>query len=153
VREDYYAEESHDQFQAAKGRVEDGEPMTDVLDDYPLVDEVDLRTMAGPNRVVIEDHGTWEWTLLVRDGELLAVRSIPYEGQLIYSTEDKPNRAHKNSKFQLAVSEVVRRYVRKSDTHSAKDQLCAIAMDLVSDHSGQNQRYVDTDTDRQEEGD
>jgi len=123
MREDYYADESHDQFQAAKGRLEDGEPMTDVLDDYPLVDEVDLRTMAGPNRVVIEDHGTWEWTLLVRDGEVLAVKSVPYEGQLIYSTEDRPNRAHKNSEFQLGVSEVVRRYVHESDTDRDEGEL------------------------------
>ncbi len=148
MREDYYADKSHDQFQAAKERVEDGVPITDVLDDYPLVDEVDLRTMPGPNRVVIEDHGTWNWTLIVRDGEVLAVKAIPHEGQLIYSTEDKPNRAHKNSEFQLDVSEVVRRYVKKSRTHSAKDQLYAIAMDLVHDHTGCNSRCVDTDTDQ-----
>jgi len=57
-----------------------------------------------------------DWSLLVDRGNVLAVRTVPYDGQLYYSTEDRPNRADKNSEFGLSAREVVRRYVKIAET-------------------------------------
>lgn len=35
---------------------------------------------------------------------------MPYDGQRIYSTEDRPNRADKSSEYRLSVEEVLERH-------------------------------------------
>ena len=66
---------------------------------------------------VIEDLGKWDWRLEVEpDGRVVARQPIPYDGVLIYSTEDRPNKPRARSEFGLGAREVVRRYARASDT-------------------------------------
>jgi hypothetical protein len=65
---------------------------------------------------IVEGEDLGDWSLLVQGDDVVAVRTVPHDGQLYYSTEDKPNRAHKNSEFQLDAREVVRRFAAKSDT-------------------------------------
>lgn len=60
-----------------------------------------------------------DWSLLVDRGDVVAVRTVPYEGQVIYSTEDRPNRADRTSEHQLDAREVVRRFVDEGDTDRA----------------------------------
>jgi len=65
-----------------------------------------------------------DWSLLVHPrGDVIAVRTVPYDGQLYYSTEDRPNRRDKNSEFRLDAREVVRRYVAHSDTEREVGEL------------------------------
>lgn len=65
---------------------------------------------------VIEDLGKWQFALVVTDGEVTARCGVPYDGTLYYSTRDCPNRADRNSEYQLNAREVVRRYVDESQT-------------------------------------
>jgi hypothetical protein len=60
---------------------------------------------------LVIDRGD-DWSLLVDDGDVMAVRQIPYDGQEYRSTESRPNRADKRSQFQLAMDEVVAHYAR-----------------------------------------
>jgi len=57
-----------------------------------------------------------DWALLVDGDVVFAVRQIPHNGQVYYSTEDRPTRADKTSTYGLDAREVVRRYVRGSNT-------------------------------------
>lgn len=66
-----------------------------------------------------------DWSLLTKDGDVLAVRTVPHEGQTIYSTEDRPNRADKQSEFRLERSEVVARYIFRSETERSPEDLLA----------------------------
>lgn len=60
-----------------------------------------------------------DWSLLVEDGTVMAIKTIPHDGALRYSTEDRPNRTDKNSVYQLDARDVVRRYVEKSGTSAS----------------------------------
>lgn len=66
------------------------------------------RTASG---ALVIDRGD-DWSLLVDDGDVLAVRQIPFDGQEYRSTENRPNRADKRSQFKLAMDEVVAHYAR-----------------------------------------
>ena len=59
-----------------------------------------------------------EWSLLVKGDDILAVRQIPHDGQVYLSTEDRPNRAGKQSEYQLDVEEVLERYAARSATET-----------------------------------
>jgi len=72
---------------------------------------------------VIEDHGMWQWTLAVSGGNVIARVGIPYDGVLTFSTESRPNTADTNSEYQLDIHEVVRRYVKESETEHDVDDL------------------------------
>jgi hypothetical protein len=62
---------------------------------------------AGPAR---RKH-TVRWTLRVAaDGVVSTSRTIPYDGQRRFSTEDRPNRADKSSEYRLSVEEVLERH-------------------------------------------
>lgn len=76
-----------------------------------------------PTETIERGDEVGDWSLLVDRGEILAVRTVPYDGQLIYSTEDRPNRADKNSEYGLDARAVVRRYVEESDTERAFEAL------------------------------
>lgn len=65
--------------------------------------------------VIVDGGDAGSWSLLVDRGDVLAVKIIPHNGQLYYSTEDKPNRLGKDSEFGLKAREVVRRFVDVSD--------------------------------------
>jgi len=60
-----------------------------------------------------------DWSLFVEDGDVVAIKTIPYDGALRYSTEDRPNRADKRSEYQLDERTVVRRYVEESTTDTS----------------------------------
>jgi len=64
-----------------------------------------------------------EWSLLVKGDDVLAIRSIPHQGQRYYSTEDRANRPDKNSEFGLDIEEVVKRYAAYSDTETPLPEL------------------------------
>jgi hypothetical protein len=69
------------------------------------------RTATGARR--IHDAGDDDWSLLVRDGDVMAVKQIPYDGQRYVSTEDRQTRADKQSRYRLAADEVVAFYARQ----------------------------------------
>lgn len=73
-------------------------PQTQNADAQPTY--IDSRTSDG-------------WTLMVRHGDAMAVKEIPYSGQRYISTENRQNRADKNSRYQLVVDDVVAHYVRE----------------------------------------
>lgn len=64
--------------------------------------------------VIVEGDDMGSWSLLVDRGDVLAVKTIPHNGQLYYSTEEKPGKA-RNSEFGLDAREVVSRFVQVSD--------------------------------------
>jgi hypothetical protein len=68
-----------------------------------------LETTASGAAVI--DRGD-DWSLLVRDGDVMAVRQIPHDGQEYRSTENRRNRADKRSQYQLAMDDVVAHYAR-----------------------------------------
>lgn len=77
----------------------------------------DVATDGDGRRFIERGEELGEWSLLVdAEGEVVAVRTVPYDGQLVFSTEIRPNRRDKNSEYQLHVVEVVRRYAERSDT-------------------------------------
>ena len=78
-----------------------------------------------------------DWSLLVDRGEVLAVRTVPYDGQLYYSTEDRPNRADKNSEYRLDARDVVQRYVTESDTDAAFGELIDRVQAALGEDDGQ----------------
>jgi len=82
----------------------------------------------------IENLGKRDWALYVKDGNLVAGKMIPYDGVLIYTTEQRSYVSYrKNSQYNLSPSEVVNKYVQKSDTESMKDQLYADAMEALEE--------------------
>jgi hypothetical protein len=71
------------------------------------------------------------WTLRVyQDGVVVTSRTIPYDGQRYYSTEDRPNRADKSSQYKLSVEEVIERHA----------QACIEAGEIV--HDDEREGYV-----------
>lgn len=60
-----------------------------------------------------------DWSLFVEDGDVVAIKTIPYDGALRYSTEDCPNRGDKNSEYRLDTRTVIEWYVQESATESA----------------------------------
>lgn len=64
-----------------------------------------------------------DWSLLVEDGDVIAIKTVPHDGALRYSTEDRPNRADKNSEYQLNARTVIRRYVQESSTRATFGEL------------------------------
>lgn len=67
---------------------------------------------AGPaNR-----KSTVRWTLRVyEDGVVQTSRTVPYDGQRYYSTEDRRNRADKSSEYRLSVEEVLDRHAAECE--------------------------------------
>ena len=61
--------------------------------------------------------GVWE------DGVVTAIRTVPYDGQRRYSTEDRPNRSDKSSQFRLSVDEVLAEYVERGEPGVSVDEL------------------------------
>jgi hypothetical protein len=61
--------------------------------------------------------GVWE------DGVVTAIRTVPYDGQRRYSTEDRRNRADKNSQFRLSVDEVLAEYIERGEPGVSVDEL------------------------------
>jgi hypothetical protein len=58
------------------------------------------------------------WTLRVcQDGVIVTSRTIPYDGQRSYSTEDRPNRADESSIYRLDVEEVIERHAALCSKH------------------------------------
>ena len=56
------------------------------------------------------------WTLYVTEkGTVETSRTIPYDGQRYYSTEDRPNRPDKPSRYQLSVEEVIEKHARECE--------------------------------------
>jgi hypothetical protein len=65
-----------------------------------------------------------DWSLVVTDdGDVAARKSVPYDGVLSYSTEDRPNSPRKRSRFQLSVRTVVAQYCAKADPDVGKSAL------------------------------
>ena len=91
---------------------------------------------AGPD---LTDYslGVWE------DGVVTAIRTVPYDGQRRYSTEDRRNRADKNSQFRLSVDEVIAEYVERGEPGGSVDELRRRVLavlrrdDVAADPSGQ----------------
>jgi len=74
-------------------------------------------------RFIERGDGAGDWSLLVRGDDVMAVRTVPHDGQLYYSTERRRNRADKSSEFQLDVDEVVERYAERSGTETPIPEL------------------------------
>jgi len=91
----------------------------------------------------IEDLGKRDWSLKVRGGELVAAKTIPYDGVLTYTTEDKFISRRRNSQANLSVREVVRMYHEKSDTESLFDQLYADAKEIIDSVPGDSSTEAD----------
>ena len=75
------------------------------------------------------------------DGVVSAVRSVPYNGQRYYSTEDRPNRSDKNSKFRLTVEEVLAEYIKRGEPGVSVEELhqrvlSVLRRDEVDGHDG-----------------
>lgn len=81
----------------------------EILEDADAVDQV-------------VDEGE-EWSLHVRDGDIFAVKQIPFDGQRYISTEDIENRPGKNSEYQLDAETVIRRYAEISTTDRSVEAL------------------------------
>lgn len=86
--------------------------------------------------VVIENLGRWDWSLFIRDSFVAAVKPIPHEGQIWYSTNQEwPTDSHSRSEHGLTVHEVVSRYKDESDTDTAWGQLYTRTMDALEHHA------------------
>jgi len=57
------------------------------------------------------------------DGVVTAIRTVPYDGQRRYSTEDRPNRSDKSSQFRLSVDEVLAEYIERGEPEVSVDEL------------------------------
>ena len=61
--------------------------------------------------------GVWE------DGVVTAIRTVPYDGQRRYSTEDRPNRSNKTSRYRLSIEEVLAEYSERGEPGVSVDEL------------------------------
>jgi len=75
---------------------------------------------------VVEGDSAGDWSLVVDRGEVLAHRTDD-DGQLIYSTADRPHGPDTNSEYGLTVREVVHRFVERADGDLAVERLLARA--------------------------
>ena len=95
--------------------------------------------------------GVWE------DGVVTAIRTVPYDGQRRYSTEDRRNRADKNSQFRLSVDEVLVEYIERGEPGVSVDELRRRVLavlrrdDVAADPSGQVDPLADEDERRERE--
>lgn len=74
-----------------------------------------------------------DWRLVARDGVLFAVRTVPYDGQLIHSTENRPRRRGSNSRYRLTASDVVDRYLEAAAVDRDREQLLAAAKEALAE--------------------
>jgi len=81
------------------------------------------------DRVVIEDFGEWDWSLIVDAGGVHALKPIKYDGVLSYSTEERPSSPLKNSEYGLSLDAVLDHYLRKSETDKTVGQLIGAVRD------------------------
>ncbi|ERJ05104.1 hypothetical protein HLRTI_002903 [Halorhabdus tiamatea SARL4B] len=73
----------------------------------------------------IEQRGLWSLKVNPEKEIVLAIREVPFEGQIFFSTEYQPNDPKKRSEFRLSESEVVKRYVAKAKTDLEQRELLA----------------------------
>jgi len=79
------------------------------------------------------------WRLVVEEGELVARRSVPYDGVLRFTTEEYPHGRpshRKRSEFGLDVETVVARYVAHADPDADETTLLARARRQLSEARG-----------------
>ena len=81
--------------------------------------------------------GVWE------DGVVTAIRTVPYDGQRRCSTEDRPNRSDKNSRYRLSIDEVLAEYIERGEPQASVEELRKRVLsvlqrdDVAADPNGQ----------------
>jgi len=88
------------------------------------------------NWMMVESGQEWALKVDLNSRIALAIKEIPYEGQLQYSTERRRNRPDKRSEFKLLPREVTRRFFSESDVDTEYRELLAKVRAYVDNPSG-----------------
>ncbi|SDG44499.1 hypothetical protein [Halorientalis regularis] len=86
---------------------------------------------------VIENHGEWDWSLVVTESGIVAARKpIKHDGVLTFSTADRrvPDRAR--SQARLTVDEVIHQYVTRSSSDTPAVELLDDVVAALEDVRG-----------------
>ena len=154
------AEQADDEGEGDLAPIRVADDGAEILDESDPTDAFDVSTYyqrgreqrhwvvdrAGPDPT---DYslGVWE------DGVVTAIRTVPYDGQRRYSTEDRRNRADKSSQFRLSVDEVLAEYIERGEPGVSVDELRRRVLavlrrdDVAADPSGQADLLAFDDSD------
>jgi len=82
-------------------------------------------TQKSKTKTVIDEPGRPDdWSLCVRDGEVVAQKTIPYDGVLTFTTEERDIPApKKNSEYGMSRRRVIEMYIAVSDTDKTKVEI------------------------------
>jgi len=81
-----------------------------------MTDDMTTIDRAGPDST--------DWSLVVREGNVEMRKTIPYDGVLVYSTEERTHVSHrKASRYNLSVADVLARYADETGRAVEHSQL------------------------------
>lgn len=81
--------------------------------------------MSEHTWVDVAEYNHWSLKVSSEKGIVLAIREVPYDGQIYHSTENRRNDPSKRSEFQLSEREVVNRYIDRSGADADRRELLA----------------------------